>query len=57
MNVELLQGIIDVVFKGNMLYLSPLLLILMTFLFADNLITLFYNAMDNRSGRRNRRSY
>lgn len=54
MNGELLQGIVDVVFKGNMLYLSPLLFILMTFLFADKIIELIFQAVDDRSPRKRR---
>jgi len=45
MQSELLQGMIDVVFKGNLLYLSPILFILMVVLFADYLISLISHAL------------
>lgn len=52
MNMELLQGMIDIVFKGNLVYLSPILFLLMVILFADKLIDLIYNAMGRDSGGR-----
>lgn len=52
MNTELLQGVIDIVFKGNMLYLSPVLFLLMVILFADKLIEFIYNALGNENRRR-----
>ncbi|MEK4872684.1 hypothetical protein [Niallia sp. FSL W8-1348] len=40
MSIELMQGIIEIVFKGNLLYLSPILFILMVVIFSDHLIEL-----------------
>ena len=56
MNAELLQGMIDIVFKGNLVYLAPFLFSLMAILFSDRLIELIYNAAagSSGSGRRNR---
>lgn len=54
MNNDLLQGMIDIVFKGNLLYLSPVLFLLMAILFSDRLIDLIYNALGRDSGRRNK---
>lgn len=56
MSTELLQGLIEVIFKGNLLYLSPILFILMVVIFADNLIDLIGRALNtgNGSGRRGR---
>lgn len=55
MDMELLQATIDIVFKGNMLYLSPFLFILMIILFSDRLIDLVYSAIGKgTNGRRNR---
>jgi hypothetical protein len=54
MNTDLLQGMVDIVFKGNLLYLSPILFLLMVILFSDRLIDLIYKAIDRDSGRRNR---
>lgn len=54
MNAELLQGITDIVFKGNLLFLSPFLFLLMVILFADRLVGLIYDSMQTRSGRRSR---
>jgi hypothetical protein len=54
MNAELLQGMIDIVFKGNLLYLSPIIFLLMVILFSDRLIDLIYNAIGRDAGRRNR---
>jgi hypothetical protein len=51
-NAELLQGMIDIVFKGNLLYLSPILFLLMVIMFSDRLIDLIYNAIGRNSGRR-----
>lgn len=50
----LLQALIDVVFKGNLLYLSPILFFLMVILFADRLVDLLFNAIDSGTNRRNR---
>lgn len=54
MNMELLQGVIDIVFKGNLLYLSPFIFLLMVILFADNLIALIFNATSGGGSRRGR---
>lgn len=54
MDIELLQGMIDIVFKGNLVYLSPFLFLLMVILFADRLIELIYQSFSNSSSRRNR---
>lgn len=56
MNLDLLQGMIDIVFKGNLVYLSPFLFLLMVILFSDRLIELIYNAVSSygSNGRRNR---
>jgi hypothetical protein len=54
MNNDLLQAMIDIVFKGNLLYLSPVLFLLMVILFSDRLIELIYNSLGRDSGRRNR---
>lgn len=51
MDGELLQSMIDVVFKGNMLYLTPFLFLMMVILFADRLIELVFNAMENKRNR------
>jgi len=56
MSAELLQGLIEIIFKGNLLYLSPILFLLMVVIFADHLIDLIGRAINtgNGSGRRNR---
>jgi len=51
MNGELLQSTIDVVFKGNMLYLTPFLFLMMVILFSDRLIDLVFNAMERKRNR------
>ena len=53
MNTGLLQGMVDIVFKGNLLYLSPMLFLLMVILFADKLIALVVSSISLKSGRRN----
>lgn len=53
MSQELLQAMIDIVFKVNLVYLSPVLFLLMVILFSDRLIDLIYNAMGRDTGRRN----
>lgn len=55
MNMELLQGMIDVVFKGNLVLLSPVLFFLMAVLFADRLVDLIYRAFGRDSGGRRSR--
>lgn len=52
MDGELLQGIADVVFSGYMLYLAPFLLLMMGTLFADRLIELIMNSVEQKSHRR-----
>jgi hypothetical protein len=54
MNMELVQGMIDIVFKGNMIFLAPFLLVLMTVLFSDTIISLIYRALGDSGGRRSR---
>lgn len=54
MNMELVQGMIDIVFKGNMIFLAPFLLVLMTILFAETIINLVYRAFGDSGGRRSR---
>lgn len=51
MNTELLQGMIDIVFKGNLLYLSPFLFLLMVILFSDRIIGLIYDSISGGTGR------
>lgn len=55
METELLQGLIEIIFKGNLLYLSPILFLLMIIVFADHIIALFAKAIrpegDGRRGR------
>mgnify|MGYP001117955033 CR=1 FL=1 len=54
METELLQGMIEIIFRGNLLYLSPILFILMIIIFADHFIELIGKALNtgNSSGRR-----
>lgn len=54
MDAELLQGIIDIVFKGNLLYLSPILFLLMVIIFSDKIIQLIYDSIGEKNNRRNR---
>lgn len=54
MNMELVQGMIDIVFKGNMVFLAPFLLVLATIFFADTLISLVFRATGDTGGRRSR---
>lgn len=54
MDSDLLQGVIDIVFKGNMLFLSPILFLLMVILFADRLIELIVKSVNGSTGRRGR---
>jgi len=48
MNLDLLQAIIEVVFKSNMLYLTPFLFLMMVVLFSDRIIDLLFTAIDRR---------
>lgn len=50
MDIGLVQAILDVVFKGNMLYLAPFLFLMMVILFADRLIDLIFNSLDRKRG-------
>ncbi|WP_445486479.1 hypothetical protein [Niallia sp. 03133] len=52
MSNELLQGMIDIVFKGNLLYLSPILFILMVVLFSERIISLISHAITPNERRR-----
>lgn len=52
MEINLIQSMIDIVFKGNLLYLSPILFLLMAILFADRLIDLIGNSITVKTGRR-----
>lgn len=45
MNVELFQAMLDIVFKGHLLYLAPILFIIMASLFADRIIEVTTTAM------------
>lgn len=54
MDITLVQAITDIVFRGNLLYLSPILFLLMVILFADRLIDLIKNSISHKSSRRNR---
>lgn len=55
MDTELLQIMIDIVFKGNLLFLSPFLFLLMVILFSDRLIELIYESFSSsKGGRRSR---
>lgn len=51
MDNDLLQSIIDIVFRGNLLYLAPFLFLMMIILFTDRFIDLIYNAMESRRRR------
>ncbi|MGG0718388.1 hypothetical protein ABE096_12460 [Robertmurraya massiliosenegalensis] len=55
MNTEFIQTIIEIVFKGNMLFLSPFLLLLMGIVFSEELIGLIHSAFDGSPGGRRRR--
>lgn len=55
MNAELLQGMIEIVFKGHLLYLSPILFVLMGAIFSEKLIDLVTTAIEgNTNSRRSR---
>lgn len=57
MDAELLQNMIDIVFKGNLVFLSPFLFLLMVILFADRLIELIYESFSSKSGSNRRSRY
>lgn len=48
----MLQAMIDIVFKGNLLYLAPILFVLMAVLAADKLIDLVVGSFTLKKGRR-----
>ncbi|WP_430483498.1 hypothetical protein [Rossellomorea marisflavi] len=52
MDSSVLQAIMDIIFKGTLLYLSPILLILGATVFGEKLIDLIYSAVDERNRRR-----
>ena len=55
MNFELLQGMVDIVFKGNLLYLSPVLFVVMVTLFSDRIVEMVsaaFSGSGNKNGRR-----
>lgn len=49
MNFELLQAMIDIVFKGNLLYLSPILFVIMVTLFSDRIVEMMSVAFNGSS--------
>jgi len=55
MDTNLVQSMVDIVFKGHLLYLSPLIFLVMVVVFADKLIELIVNSISLKSERR--RSY
>jgi len=52
LSADLIQAILEIVFKGNMLYLAPILLILFATIFAERLIELISTAFEGRTERR-----
>jgi hypothetical protein len=55
MNSELLQGMIDIVFKGNLLFLTPFIFLLMVTLFTDRLVEFISTSIGGAAkGRRSR---
>ncbi len=55
MDTNLVQSMVDIVFKGHLLFLSPLIFLVMVVVFADKLIELIVNSISLKSERR--RSY
>lgn len=55
MNTELLQGMIEIVFKGNLLYLSPILFVVMVILFGDRIVEMISAAFSGSGQRTSRR--
>lgn len=51
MNMDVVQAVLDIVFNNHMVYLSPILFLLMTALFADKLIDLVFNAVASKRWR------
>lgn len=56
MNIEFIQMLIEIVFKGNLLFLSPFLFLLMIIIFAEQFIDLIHAAFNGSTGGR-RSSY
>ncbi len=55
MDVDFIQNIFEIVFKGHLLYLAPLLFLLMSLVFAEQMIGLIKNSFSsNEGGRRSR---
>ncbi|WP_198671293.1 hypothetical protein [Paraliobacillus sp. X-1268] len=52
MDADLLQATIDIVFKGNLLYLAPFIFLLMVILVADRFIDLIVGSI--KTNRRSR---
>jgi len=48
MNSDLLQAILDIVFRANMIYLAPILFLLMTVLFTDRVVDIIFNSVIER---------
>lgn len=55
MNIEFVQAIIEIVFKGHMLYLAPFIFLLMVLLFTEQLIGLIRSSFGGNGGRRSSR--
>lgn len=55
MNLELLQAMIDIVFKGNLLYLSPILFVMMAALFGEKLVDLISMSINGSTNDRRSR--
>jgi hypothetical protein len=51
MQGDLLQAILDVIFKGNLLFLSPILFMLGTLMFGEKLVDLIYHSISERRSR------
>lgn len=51
MNTDLVQSMIDIVFKGNLVYLTPFLFILMAILFSDRFIDLIVQSFIDKRKR------
>ena len=55
MDSEFIQTIIEIVFKGNILFLSPLLIFLMCIIFSEQIIDLLHTAINGTAGGRRSR--
>lgn len=53
MDANLAQNMLNVVFKGSLLYLSPILFLFTATLMADRFIELIKNSITLKSNRRN----